>query len=966
MTSEQERARHPEADTRPNRDFFISYANEDRVWAEWVAWVLEEEGYWTILQAWDFVAGSNFVVEMNEACQIAARTITILSPAYLSSNFTPSEWTEAFADDPKGDKRKLLPIRVAECNVTGLLKQIVWVDLVGCTEGEGREKLLGAAREKRLKPSVRPGFPGGATRQVPSEPAFPANRRKTINVPRRNVNFTGRGDTLAAMHSALTQAHKGSITQPQAITGLGGVGKTQLAIEYAHHYMDQYTLIGWIHAEEEESVLADLSAVGLVMDLEIDPTTPPAEMIADLHKALSTRDDWLLVFDNAEDPAKLNPYLPPPGTGHAIITSRNPNWRSVAKTIDVAPFDREDSIRFLLKRTQRARTDGADAVAQAVGDLPLALEQAGAYIEQTKMSFRQYARLFEDRHKDLWQSQEPPDQYHATVATTWDLALEKLQTESPGSIALLKLSSFLAPEEIPIFLLIKGAEELPEPLAEVAADEVALRGALVALSRFGLSELTTRGYSVHRLVQAVLRDALDLESQVKWVTVSISVLTQVYDFQQNNPSTWPMCTELLPHVTAATSQAEKLGISLEEVGQLLNDAGACLWNLARFQLAHQYITRALRIDERVFGKEHPTIASRVNNLGRVLQDLGRLEDAREAYERALRIDEAVYGASHPKTAIIVSNLGVVLQDLGKLEEAREAFERSLAIDEAAYGPHHPSVGIRVNNLGGVLHELGKLEEAKTAYERALSIDRAEYGSKHPAIARDLNNLGLVLQDLGMLGKAREACEQALKIGEEFYGPNHPKTGAYVNNVGLVLRSLGKFNKAKAAFERAREIDEATYGSNHPEVATDLYNLGSVLRKLGKLDDAKAAYERALRIDEDIYGKENPTVARDVNSLGLVLRSLGRLEEAKVAFERALSIDEAVYGPNHSKTAIRVNGLGLVLKDLGQLEAAKEACTRALKISVERYGFDHPDVAKYICDLCAVLQELQKPARGKAE
>jgi len=723
---------------RPTSDFFISYAHEDQAWAEWIAWVLEEEGYSTILQAWDFVAGSNFVIEMDRAVREAGRTIAVLSPEYMRSDFTALEWAVAVAKDAKGLARKLLPVRVAKCNVDGILAQIVWVDLVDCDAEEAQHRLATAAKGERLKPSTRPGFPGAPERQVPAQPPYPSDGARLVNVPRRNRNFTGRESALEALHAALKEEQEATL--PQAVIGLGGVGKTQLAIEYAYRHEDQYELIGWMRAEEEESLIVDLFSVARAMGLKLAAATSPEDMLGRLHRALAERNDWLLVFDNAGGPGTLRKYLPKSGSGHVIITSRNPNWRSLANPIDVNPFERHESIAFLLKRTGRTEDDGADAVAEALGDLPLALEQAGGYMEQTAMDFRRYATLFEKRHTDLWKGQEAPNNYHATVSTTWSLSLEKLQAQSPASIALLQLSSFLAAEEIPAFLLHDGAEELPAPLAEAAAEEVALSEALAGLRRYGLIEVSDAGYSVHPLVQTVVRDGLDKKSYAAWLTSAVRVLVKVHDFRKDDPSSWTICTRLLPHVAAAVGHAEEHGIVLQQCGYLLNDAGLCLLNGANLQLALQYFARALKIDETVYGPDHPKVATMVNNLGSVLQDLGQLKEAKAAFERALKIDETVYGPEHLKVATMVNNLGSVLQDLGQLKEAKAAFKRALKIDEKVYGPEHLKVARSVNNLGAVLKDLGQLKEAKAAYERALRIFERFLGHEHPKTHTVRSNL----------------------------------------------------------------------------------------------------------------------------------------------------------------------------------------------------------------------------------
>jgi len=754
--------------------------------------------------------------------------------------------------------------------------------------GQGASQRLSAATE------------GDASKNSHQDLRVPDSSHR-YSLPLRNPNFTGRDDILDRLKQSLGESGQARVTQ--AIAGLGGVGKTQIAIEYVHRNLDRYGLIAWLRAEEVETLLADFAELAKALQLASVEGMPPDDLVRIVHAALAARSDWLLVFDNAEAPGTIRSYLPAVGNGHVLITSRDPNWRSFGEPIDVTPFERKESVTFLKVRSGDDDPEGADAVAEVVGDLPLALEQAGAYVASTKGKLKAYAALFEQRHKDLWKDQSPPDAYHGTVATTWSLALDKLKKQSPASIDLMRLIAFLGADDIPLSLLTQGAEELPKRLKKVLNDPVALEKTVAALRSHSLVFKEDDHIFVHRLVQLVVRDAMKAKDQARWIEACLELLKIGHDFRQHDPKTWEICKPLLPHVAAVTSYAEKAEVAHEATSYLLNNAGLCLRTLANPSLAKRYFERALKIDEAVYGPDHPNVAIRVNNLGGVLRDLGDHAGAKAAFERALFIDEAVYGPDHPEVAIDVNNLGGVLQDLGDHAGAKAAYERALTIDEAVYGPDHPNVAIRVNNLGGVLQDLGDHADAKAAFERALTIDEAVYGPDHPEVAIDVNNLGGMLRDLGDHAGAKAAFERALRIDEAVYGPDHPNVAIRVNNLGGMLRDLGDHAGAKAAYERALTIDEAVYGPDHPEVATDVNNLGGVLRDLGDHAGAKAAYERALTIDEAVYGPDHPEVATDVNNLGMVLQDLGDHAGAKAAFERALKIHETVFGPDHPSTKI---------------------------------------------------------------
>jgi hypothetical protein len=226
------------------RDFFISYTQADRAWAEWIAWQLEEARYTTVLQAWDFRPGENFVIGMRDALQDACRTIALLSEAYLASPYGTDKWTGAFLHDPDG-RQRLLPVRVEACQLPRLLATRIYIDLVGLDRGTARRRLLEGVRQSRQRPEHEPGFPGGPVAGV-VEPRFPGQRPQISNLPGRNPNFTGRGELLERLGEELQAGKAAAVVQVQAVYGLGGIGKTQLAIEYAYRYQADYDLIWWV------------------------------------------------------------------------------------------------------------------------------------------------------------------------------------------------------------------------------------------------------------------------------------------------------------------------------------------------------------------------------------------------------------------------------------------------------------------------------------------------------------------------------------------------------------------------------------------------------------------------------------------------------------------------------------------------------------------------------------------------
>ena len=803
------------------KDFFISRNKADREWAQWMAWQLEEAGYTTVLQDWDFRPGQNFVLRMHEAATTCQRTLAVLSADYLAAEFSASEWAARFVEDPTGKEGKLITVRVQDCGQPGLLRAVIYIDLVGLDEPGAKEALLEGIKQGRAKPSKAPGFPGG------QRPRFPGALPATWNVPhQRNRNFTGREDLLTQLRDKLASGEHAALTQ--AISGLGGVGKTQLATEYAYRHASDYELVWWVRSEEPAKLAADYAALAGGLDLPEKDAREQEVAVQAVRAWLEHNGGWLVVLDNVPGPEDVREYLPRAPTGHVIVTSRNPSWAGVASPLSVQVWDREESKQFLLKRTGQEDEEAADALAEALGDLPLALEQAAAYVEETNCALSHYTDLLRERQPDLMERGKPATEYEHTVATTWGLSFERVERENGAAADLLTLCAFLAPDDIPLDVIRAGAEHLPERLGAAAKDDLAWDDTFAALRRYSLAEVRGDAFSVHRLVQAVARRRLDEDGHRVWAEAAVAVVNEPFPTDiQTNEKAWPLCARLLPHALAAASHADRTGASPESVGRLLNQAGRYLRGRVQLGKAKEVFEWALRIDEGAYGPDHTNVARDVINLGSVLQALRDLAGARAHYERALVIDEKAYGPDHPDVARDLNNLGGVLYVQGDRAGARAHFERALQINEGAYGPDHESVAIVVNNLGNVLMALGNVAEARAHFERALQIDEKAHGPEHSNVAIRVANLGAVLRRLGDLGGARAHFERALQIDEGAYGPDHPRVALGLNNLGNVLQDLGDPAGARAAYERALEIFRRFLGDDDPNTVLVRKNLESL-------------------------------------------------------------------------------------------------------------------------------------------
>jgi Tfp pilus assembly protein PilF len=711
--------------------------------------------------------------------------------------------------------------------------------------------------------------------EIPAPGALPPGSRLPFA---RNPHFVGRESDLRRLAQTLKGGQTTVVGQIAAATGLGGIGKSQLAVEFAHRYGQFFEGgVFWLSFADPQAIPAEIAACGGAegLDLRADfAALPLEEQVRRVLSAWTGPLPRLLIFDNCEDEALLARWRPPGGGARVLVTSRRGQWDPelgvACLPLDILP--RAESVALLRGLRPDLSTEEAGAIAQALGDLPLALHVAGRFLATYRHApfgapDVYLAHLQEEglAHPSLVEEGATYTTAHARhVGRTFALSYERLDPAEPvDALArmFLACAAYFAPgEPIPRPLLL-ATVELPE--GDFAAQRQAA-DALARLVALGLLETEEGGdLLLHRLLAAFVQAA-----------------------------------EGTPEAQAAVEAA------VSDETYRLNEAGYP-GPLLAWQPHLRHVTDAALV------REDARAATLSNNLGYHLKMLGDYAGARPHLERALAIFERVLGSDHPDTAASLNNLGYLLWARGDYAGARPYLERALAIQEATLGPDHPDTATSLNNLGLLLKTMGDYAGARPFLERALAIYEQALGPDHPLIATSLNNLGELLRAMGDDAGARPYFERALAIREQVLSPDHPDTAQSLNNLGALLRAMGDDAGARPYHERALAVWEATLGPDHPDTAASLNNLGALLQDMSDYAEARPYLERALAIREQALGPDHPHTAQSLNNLGLLCYHEDHLEEAARLLRRALRVLEAALGPEHLYTQSSQRNLSII-------------------------------------------------------
>ncbi|MDQ2715214.1 MAG: tetratricopeptide repeat protein [Chloroflexota bacterium] len=668
-------------------EVFCCYAHEDEIWLrklETHLSLLKRQGLLSLWHDRLILPGTDWRQAIDTHLETASVILLLVSADFLASDYCYGAEMKYALEQQQRGKAQVIPILIRQVDwkhapfaylhalPTNAKPLATWVD----EDTALAEVTAGLRSIIEEMPRLTPRASHAALTPV-------------WNVPHmRNPHFTGRDELLDRLHqhfmqmeqNAPAKTRRAALTQPQAIKGLGGIGKTQIVVEYAYRSrdLDRYTHTLWINAASEEALIASFVTIADALPaFTMTDETDQRKLVEAVKRWLEQCEQrWLLIFDNADDLPLVQAYLPQRGNGSILLTTRASAVGSLTTSIEVEKMGLMEGTHLLLRRAQRfdqasdEEINEATNVVIALDHFPLALDQAGAYIEETKCGFVEYLQIYQNRRKALLarrglQSTNYPD----SVATTWSLSFQKIERANPAAAELLHLCAFLAPDQIPEELIRDAADQWSSPLQQAAADLFAFNQMIADLLKFSLIErlAETRTLRIHRLVQAVQMDAMEAEAQCQWAERVVRAVNVVFPECPQDIATWPRCLRYLDQAQACNTLIEQYRLSLLEAADLLNRTGLYLDNHALYTIAEPLYQRALKIREQQLGPQHFDTAQSLSNLATLYQYQGEYAEAEPLYRRVLEVYKQGLGPQHSRVQIIRKNYGILLEAMGRVE-----------------------------------------------------------------------------------------------------------------------------------------------------------------------------------------------------------------------------------------------------------------------------------------------------------
>ncbi|KAK0215325.1 hypothetical protein EDD85DRAFT_445363 [Armillaria nabsnona] len=775
-----------------------------------------------------------------------------------------------------------------------------------------------------------------------------------------------------SLHRSIERAFA-SLQHIVTIVARGGTGKTQLVLNFVSKDTFRFIHVWFFDATSDATLAADFKKLGKAAGV--------GESVNDVQDFLRRmQEDWLLIFDNADDPkVELSKYIPQCNHGSIIITSRLTEVNQMASPgahLDFYDLEQREAVNLLLKHAHEDFNNNnqqlASDIVDALGCQALAVATAGAYIASTATcTLSIYLSLFKQKSKQLLNyKMKSLDGYQKTVFSAFQLSFDQL---SSSTQLFMQICAFFHHTDIPVELFYQAAaftgydlepeekektpavEELKKFLS-LFPHEWSWNDSIDELSQFSLTVYNTdaKALSFHPILYICIQETIVNKNEVYHIAQLLlaratphSITDVTYQFQQL----------LLAHAINIDQNNLCTFGAYGSFGRIFEDAG--LWEKAK----HIY-QKALEHCEHYFEKHHFNTLKSMSNLGNIYAKLGQLKEAKMLHTETLKLCKEVLGEHHPNTLSSMNNLALIYHELGQLEEAKVLHIETLKLHKEVLGEHHFDTLTSINNLALIYHELGQLEEAKVLHTETLKLCKEVFGEHHSHTLSSMNNLALTYHVLGQLEEVKVLHTETLKLCKEVLGEHHPNTLSSMNNLALTYHVLGQLEEAKVLHTKTLKLRKKVFGEHHPDTLLSMNNLALIYHVLGQLEEAKVLHIETLKLRKEVLGEHHPNTLSSMNNLALIYHMLGQLEEAKVLHTETLKLRKEVLGEYHPNTLSSMSNLALTYKQLGQLEEAKVLDIKTLKLRKEVLGEHHPNTLSSMSNLALTYKQLGQLEEAK--
>ncbi|KAL7958998.1 P-loop containing nucleoside triphosphate hydrolase protein [Trichoderma compactum] len=720
-------------------------------------------------------------------------------------------------------------------------------------------------------------------------PLLPGVDKPTYVLPYpRNEDVICRTDLVERLNQLLP---RGSKFHSAALWGLGGSGKTQIALDYAYRrYEKDNCSVFWVHADSKATFIHDYKTIANKLGIEQTAAADGNDLLRSVRNGIEACPSWVLILDNVDnlelfgvrlstDEAanSLSKYVPNGPTGTILWTSRDAHIAGTLvgaqRGVEVTSMKIDEAIKLL--QAMRNKKDGYEELEdikillQELQCFPLAISQAGAYMRRMQTTASGYLSLLRES-KCRWETLKTTEfdrhrrpEMPNSVLDTWTVSMERIQSENRTAYQVLHTIAYLDNQNLPHELIIKiskcsndGSTKEPE--------ELEVTSAIIRLQEF--SFLKTRhiedgcpSYEMHKLVQEAARYRLTLRGlqgapaqenvmqtevsdEVYYTGIALQALSEL--FPTSKPESWGQCERYLAHAVGMGDWAE---ISKREAdtSELLSRASEYLYDRGRWREKEVVDQKTLKLRRKVLGERHPYTLESIASLAAAYHYQGQHEKAKACYQEAMELRRQTLGEKHPDTLRAMTLLGQVYQS------------HALPLQREVLGEKHMHTLQSLASISGVYHYQGRYAEAKPIKVETLAIQREVLGEKHPLVLWNIGSLAATCQGLGQYEEAKALYQETLDLRRETLGENHPDTLRSITQLGAIYHDLRKYELAESLAKEALKLEQKMLGEEHPYTLQSKHNLAVALRSRGHSARAISLMQDCVQGRCAVLGPEHP-------------------------------------------------------------------------------------------------------------